>query len=140
MIGAVFLALTGAEALYADMGHFGRQPVRISWYVLVGPALVLNYFGVIPTSPGAIVVTFPPTATVVGAGGSGSVLLAHLGLSGLVLDDPGGGYIPPAPAVTITPLFKALFPDGTDQVSPTAGWIGATCAMPPGSPGRCWRR
>src|SRR5580704_14445402 len=45
VIGAVFLALTGAEALYADMGHFGRQPVRISWYVLVGPALVLNYFG-----------------------------------------------------------------------------------------------
>jgi KUP system potassium uptake protein len=45
IIGAVFLALTGAEALYADMGHFGRQPVRVSWYVLVGPALVINYFG-----------------------------------------------------------------------------------------------
>jgi KUP system potassium uptake protein len=45
IIGAVFLALTGAEALYADMGHFGPQPVRVSWYVLVGPALVLNYFG-----------------------------------------------------------------------------------------------
>jgi KUP system potassium uptake protein len=45
IIGAVFLALTGAEALYADMGHFGRQPVRVSWYVLVGPALVVNYFG-----------------------------------------------------------------------------------------------
>jgi len=45
IIGAVFLALTGAEALYADMGHFGPQPVRSSWYVLVGPALVLNYFG-----------------------------------------------------------------------------------------------
>jgi hypothetical protein len=67
--------------------------------------------------------TFPPTATVVGVGGSGAILLAHLGLSGVVLDDPGGGYIPPAPAVTITPLFKALFPDGTDQVSPTAGWM-----------------
>jgi KUP system potassium uptake protein len=45
IIGTVFLALTGAEALYADMGHFGARPVRISWYVLVGPALVLNYFG-----------------------------------------------------------------------------------------------
>ena len=45
VIGAVFLALTGAEALYADMGHFGPQPVRISWYVLVGPALVIDYFG-----------------------------------------------------------------------------------------------
>jgi KUP system potassium uptake protein len=45
IIGAVFLALTGAEALYADMGHFGRQPVRVAWYTLIGPALVLNYFG-----------------------------------------------------------------------------------------------
>jgi KUP system potassium uptake protein len=45
IIGAVFLALTGAEALYADMGHFGREPVRVSWYALVGPALVINYFG-----------------------------------------------------------------------------------------------
>jgi KUP system potassium uptake protein len=45
IIGAVFLAVTGAEALYADMGHFGRGPVRIAWYVLVGPALVINYFG-----------------------------------------------------------------------------------------------
>jgi len=45
IIGAVFLALTGAEALYADMGHFGREPVRAAWYTLIGPALVLNYFG-----------------------------------------------------------------------------------------------
>jgi KUP system potassium uptake protein len=45
IIGTVFLALTGAEALYADMGHFGREPVRFSWYALVGPALVINYFG-----------------------------------------------------------------------------------------------
>ena len=45
IIGAVFLAITGGEALYADMGHFGSQPVRIAWFVLVAPALVLNYFG-----------------------------------------------------------------------------------------------
>jgi len=45
VIGAVFLALTGAEALYADMGHFGRTPVRVSWYTLVAPALVIDYFG-----------------------------------------------------------------------------------------------
>jgi KUP system potassium uptake protein len=45
VIGAVFLALTGAEALYADMGHFGRAPVRVSWYTLVAPALVIDYFG-----------------------------------------------------------------------------------------------
>jgi KUP system potassium uptake protein len=44
-LGAVFLALTGAEALYADMGHFGRVPIRIAWFAVVLPALVVNYFG-----------------------------------------------------------------------------------------------
>src|SRR5205823_2425878 len=44
-LGAVFLALTGAEALYADLGHFGRAPIRIAWFALVLPALVLNYLG-----------------------------------------------------------------------------------------------
>lgn len=44
-LGAVVLALTGAEALYADMGHFGKKPVEIAWFLLVLPALVLNYFG-----------------------------------------------------------------------------------------------
>ena len=45
ILGAVVLAMTGAEALYADMGHFGKGPVRIAWFSLVAPALVLNYFG-----------------------------------------------------------------------------------------------
>ena len=45
IIGAVFLAITGGEALYADMGHFGKVPVRIAWFALVWPALILNYFG-----------------------------------------------------------------------------------------------
>jgi len=45
IIGAVFLAITGGEALYADMGHFGKEPVRMAWFALVGPALVINYFG-----------------------------------------------------------------------------------------------
>jgi KUP system potassium uptake protein len=45
VLGAVFLALTGGEALYADMGHFGRNPIRIGWLLLVFPALMLNYFG-----------------------------------------------------------------------------------------------
>jgi KUP system potassium uptake protein len=45
VLGAVFLAVTGGEALYADMGHFGKTPIRIAWFVLVLPALVLNYFG-----------------------------------------------------------------------------------------------
>jgi KUP system potassium uptake protein len=44
-LGAVVLAVTGAEALYADMGHFGRIPIRLAWFGLVLPALLLNYFG-----------------------------------------------------------------------------------------------
>lgn len=44
-LGAVVLCVTGGEALYADMGHFGKRPIRIAWYGLVMPALVVNYFG-----------------------------------------------------------------------------------------------
>jgi KUP system potassium uptake protein len=45
VLGAVFLCVTGGEALYADMGHFGRRPIRFAWFSLVLPALLLNYFG-----------------------------------------------------------------------------------------------
>jgi KUP system potassium uptake protein len=44
-LAAVVLCVTGAEALYADLGHFGRRPIRLAWFVVVMPALVLNYFG-----------------------------------------------------------------------------------------------
>ena len=54
VLGSVFLALTGGEALYADMGHFGRRAIRINWFVLVMPALVLNYLG-----QGALVLSNP---------------------------------------------------------------------------------
>src|SRR5215470_4194352 len=53
-LGAVFLAVTGGEALYADLGHFGRKPIRIAWMALVLPALVINYFG-----QGALVLANP---------------------------------------------------------------------------------
>ena len=45
VMGLVFLAVTGAEALYADLGHFGRKPIQLSWLAIVQPALILNYFG-----------------------------------------------------------------------------------------------
>ena len=45
ILGAVVLCVTGAEALYADMGHFGKRPIRLAWFWIVMPALVLNYFG-----------------------------------------------------------------------------------------------
>lgn len=57
VLGAVFLTVTGAEALYADLGHFGRNPVRQAWLALVFPALVLNYLG-----QGALVLGDPSAA------------------------------------------------------------------------------
>ncbi|MHB2208151.1 potassium transporter Kup [Methylobacterium sp. CM6257] len=57
VLGSVFLALTGGEALYADMGHFGRGPIRVDWFAFVLPALVLNYLG-----QGALVLTDPAAA------------------------------------------------------------------------------
>ena len=56
-LGSVFLVLTGAEALYADMGHFGRKPIRAAWFSLVLPALFLNYLG-----QGALVLRNPAAA------------------------------------------------------------------------------
>ena len=45
VLGSVFLVVTGGEALYADMGHFGKRPIRLAWFTLVLPALLINYFG-----------------------------------------------------------------------------------------------
>ncbi|MGH8326008.1 MAG: KUP/HAK/KT family potassium transporter, partial [Steroidobacteraceae bacterium] len=66
IIGAVFLSITGGEALYADMGHFGKGPVRIAWFGLVWPALLLNYFGqgALLLEPGAAAVQRPMYALV----------------------------------------------------------------------------
>jgi KUP system potassium uptake protein len=57
LLGAVVLCVTGAEALYADMGHFGRKPIRLAWFGLVFPCLLLNYFG-----QGALVLRDPAAA------------------------------------------------------------------------------
>ena len=54
VLGAVVLVITGGEALYADMGHFGRRPIRLAWFFLVMPCLMLNYFG-----QGALVIEHP---------------------------------------------------------------------------------
>ncbi len=57
VLGAVFLVVTGAEALYADLGHFGKKPIRLVWFTLVLPSLVLNYFG-----QGALLLSSPSEA------------------------------------------------------------------------------
>jgi KUP system potassium uptake protein len=58
VLGTVFLVVTGGEALYADMGHFGRKPIRLAWFSLVLPALLLNYFG-----QGALLLAEPEAAS-----------------------------------------------------------------------------
>ncbi len=58
VLGSVFLAVTGGEALYADMGHFGRKPIRIAWTLLIFPSLALSYLG-----QGALVLNDPSTAS-----------------------------------------------------------------------------
>ncbi|MEO8619421.1 MAG: potassium transporter Kup [bacterium] len=57
-LGAVVLCITGGEALYADMGHFGKRPIRVAWFIVVLPALVLNYFG-----QGALLLRDPTAAS-----------------------------------------------------------------------------
>ncbi len=57
ILGAVVLCVTGAEALYADLGHFGKKPIRVAWFAVVMPALTLNYFGqgaLLLSQPGAV--------------------------------------------------------------------------------------
>jgi len=56
VLGGVFLAVTGGEALYADLGHFGRRPIRLAWFAVVFPALLMNYFG-----QGALLIQHPET-------------------------------------------------------------------------------
>jgi KUP system potassium uptake protein len=58
VMGLIFLVVTGAEALYADLGHFGRKPIRLAWFCLVLPALVINYFG-----QGALLLANPAAIT-----------------------------------------------------------------------------
>src|SRR6202008_4580723 len=57
VLGSVFLVVTGGEALYADMGHFGRFPIRAAWFIIVLPGLTLNYFG-----QGALLLAHPEKA------------------------------------------------------------------------------
>ncbi len=57
VLGSVFLVVTGGEALYTDMGHFGKRPIRLAWFVVVLPALLLNYFG-----QGALILGNPEAA------------------------------------------------------------------------------
>ncbi len=106
-LGSVVLAVTGCEALYADMGHFGRNPIRYAWFFIVLPALLLDYFGqgaALLINPKLAPIAFysiaPPwahfplvlLATIAGIIASQAVDLRR------VLDDAPGGAARPAAA------------------------------------------
>jgi KUP system potassium uptake protein len=91
ILGGVVLAVTGAEALYADMGHFGSRPIRAAWFVVVLPALTMNYFGqgaLLDRNPAAIqnpfFQLFPPWATLpmVAVSGIATVIASQAVISG----------------------------------------------------------
>ena len=100
MLAAVVLVVTGGEALYADMGHFGRRPIRLAWFSVVLPALVLNYFGqgaLLLRDPGAVSNPFYglvpswalyPMIVIATVGGGGRVPGPDLRC---LLPDPAGG-------------------------------------------------
>lgn len=72
-LGSIFLVVTGGEALYADMGHFGRRPITMGWYAVVLPALVLNYWG-----QGAFLLAHPEAIESVFFGWLQSLCCCHL--------------------------------------------------------------
>ncbi len=79
VLGIVVLSITGGEALYADMGHFGRKPIRVAWFGLAFPALVLAYFGqgaLVLAHPGDAAVTANPFFAMVPAGAATYALVA----------------------------------------------------------------
>jgi KUP system potassium uptake protein len=92
VFGAVFLTVTGGEALYSDLGHFGRRPIAIAWFALVWPCLVLNYFGqgaLLLASPQAIANPFyllaPEWALIplVGLATAASIIASQAVISGV---------------------------------------------------------
>ena len=106
VLGSVFLVVTGGEALYADMGHFGRAPIRRAWFALVLPALLLNYFGqgaLLMRDPGAAVNPFyrmvpePLLLPIVGLAVLATVIASQALISGafsLTLQAVQLGYCP----------------------------------------------
>jgi KUP system potassium uptake protein len=106
VLGSVFLVVTGGEALYADMGHFGRRPIRLAWFAVVLPALLINYFGqgaLLLRAPGAVENPFYRMAPewalypVVGIATAATVIASQALISGafsLTMHAVQLGYIP----------------------------------------------
>ncbi len=130
VLGTVFLAVTGGEALYADLGHFGRRPIMLAWFALVLPALVLNYLG-----QGAMLLAHPETA-----GNSFFAMAAEPLLPALVLLATAATVI--ASQAVITGAFSMArcswaFCRGCASCTPPRGKAGRSTSVR--STGCCWR-
>ena len=121
VLGGVFLAMTGGEALYADMGHIGRNPIRTSWYVIVLPALLLNYAGQVAlflAEPGdGRQSIFQAGAIMVDLSASGACHLCHdhrqpSDHHRIVFADPSGDAARLVPGCSDPPdLFRGIWTD-----------------------------
>jgi len=129
LLSAAFLALTGGEALYADMGHFGARPVRLAWYFLVCPALLINYFG-----QGALVMRDPAAAAnpfyllapdwfvlpLVVLATAATVIASQATITG------ASSMTPPAPRPGYLPRVRILHTSDTERGQiyiPTVNWL-----------------
>ncbi|MCW3780300.1 potassium transporter Kup [Defluviimonas salinarum] len=159
VLGAIFLAVTGAEALYADLGHFGRRPIMLAWFALVFPALVLNYLGqgaLVLRDPSALANPFfhlvPPAllpalvalataATVIAAQavitGAFSMaraaiqlgLLPRLTIRHTSESQSGQIYLPAVNALLLIGVLSFVFGFGTSEALASAYGIAVTGAM-----------
>ena len=122
MLGAVFLVVTGGEALYADMGHFGKQPIRLAWFSLVLPALVLNYLGqgalllINPTAEHPFFLLAPPWA-----------LLPLVALSTAAAIIASQALISGSFSITRQAMQLGLAPVSTSSTRRPARWARSTC-------------
>ena len=165
-LGAIVLAVTGAEALYADMGHFGKAPIRFAWLGLVLPALVLNYFG-----QGALLLRHPEAVDnpfyhlvpdlllypMVGLATLATVIASQAVISGVFSLTHQAIQLGNLPRMTVRPHLGArdrpdlraadeLAPDGwacwrwSRPSAPPARWPRPTASRSPArwAPRRCW--
>ncbi|WP_394849298.1 KUP/HAK/KT family potassium transporter [Pendulispora brunnea] len=136
VLGSVVLAVTGGEALYADMGHFGVRPIRIAWLALVMPALVLCYFGqgaLVLTHPEALdnpffamVPTGPATFLLVGLSSAATIIASQALISGafsLTRQAQQLGYFP-----RVNILHTAAHTEGQIYI-PQINWVLATACL-----------
>ena len=159
VLGAVFLTVTGAEALYADLGHFGRKPISVAWFILVFPALALNYLGqgaLVLGNPEAIhnpfyllypdwallpMVILATMATIIASQAviTGAFSLArqavHLGFLPLLLirftseTNTGQIYVPAVNMLLFVGVLVLIFSFGDSESLATAYGISVTGAM-----------